>query len=212
MSSPIHSPTGSYSFIGQAPQYRRHLPLVLENLILSLLLSLRHIFYLPVVATLFGLCACTITGPSLLGIAKIMYACIPEGVEIDTPDGTCAIEELRAGDLVIGFSGEPVRVLQKHSYAEDPLPSRFFRIAFSNGAVVQLCDSHRIAGIRARELSAGVNIGGTSVKTIETYGGVERSYDLLTEDEGYRVQGIPVNSMIEEMHRAAQDLRTRSSD
>lgn len=34
---------------------------------------------------------------------------------------------------------------------------------------------------------------------IESLGGVSRSFDLLTEDAGYRIAGIPVNSMISEM-------------
>ena len=35
-----------------------------------------------------------------------------------------------------------------------------------------------------------------------------KSYDLLTEDAGYQIQGIPVNSMIEEMHAAASGMRS----
>ena len=34
---------------------------------------------------------------------------------------------------------------------------------------------------------------------IKWYDGVKRSYDLLTEDKGYRISGLPVDSMIEEM-------------
>lgn len=154
---------------------------------------------------MLGLGACTITGPSLLGIAKILYACIPEGTEIDTPGGPRRIEELRAGDWVVGYAGEPVRVLQIHGYLEDPLPQRFHRVAFSNGSVVNLCDQHRIVGTRAAQLKAGDTVGGVSVRSNETYSGVFRSYDLLTEDEGYRIQGIPVNSMIEEMVASARE-------
>ncbi len=152
---------------------------------------------------LLGLGACTITGPSLVGIAKIVFACIPEGTEIDTPGGPLRIEDLRAGDWVVGYAGEPVRVLQIHGYLEDPLPSRFHRVVFSNGSVVDLCDRHRIAGTRAAELQVGDTVAGVSVRSNETYSGVSRSYDLLTEDEGYRIQGIPVNSMIDEMLSAA---------
>ena len=39
---------------------------------------------------------------------------------------------------------------------------------------------------------------------IEVYEGVERSYDILTEDSGYQVGGVPVNSMIEEMYEAGR--------
>jgi hypothetical protein len=44
------------------------------------------------------------------------------------------------------------------------------------------------------------------VAALSTRCGIKRSYDLLTEDEGYRIDGIPVNSMIEEMHAAAAGL------
>lgn len=153
---------------------------------------------------LLGSSACTITGPSLLDIAKLTYACIPEGTEIDTPSGPRRIEDLRAGDSVIGYSGKPVRVLQIHGYLENPHPKRFHRVAFTNGSVVELCDQHRIAGTRALQIEVGDTIGGVSVQSNETYAGVSRSYDLLTEDEGYRIQGIPVNSMIEELVGTAQ--------
>ena len=42
------------------------------------------------------------------------------------------------------------------------------------------------------------------VTEIEVYRGVERSYDILTEDSGYQVGGVPVNSMIEEMYEAGR--------
>ena len=153
-------------------------------------------------------CVRTFNGPSLLGITKIVFSCIPEGTAIDTPKGSRAIEEIQAGDLVIGFSGKPVRVLQKHSYLEDPATPRFERIEFSNGALVDLCDMHRISGVRARELRPGVAVASLTVRSSSVYGGVKHSYDLLTEDAGYRIQGVPVNSMIEELVQAARYGRT----
>lgn len=149
-------------------------------------------------------CVGVFPGPSLLGVAKIFFACIPEGTQVDTPNGSRAIEDIQAGDQVIGFSGKPVRVIQKHSYLEDPSVPRFYRVEFSNGSLVDLCDMHRIAGVRARDLHPGISVGGFTVRSCSTYGGVKHSFDLLTEDAGYRVQGVPVNSMIEEMVHAAQ--------
>src|SRR6476620_4271937 len=70
-------------------------------------------------------CGCAAVG-SLVGAAlpfagvKMMFACIPEHTRVDTPAGPRPIEQLEAGDRVIGFSGKPVRILQKHSYMEDP--------------------------------------------------------------------------------------------
>jgi hypothetical protein len=140
-----------------------------------------------------------------LATVKAIFSCIPEGTRIDTPAGTQLIESLQPGDKVIGYEGETVTILQKHSYAEDPAPERFRQIAFTNGSTVDLCDSHRIAGIQAKELVPGTNLYGLTVETVKIYGGVVRSYDLLTTDSGYRISGVPVNSMIEEMVRAARD-------
>lgn len=132
---------------------------------------------------------------------KLAFACLPEGTQIDTPAGPQAIESLRAGDYVIGFSGKPVRVLQVHGYLEDPEESVFYEIGFSNGSKVDLCKMHRIGGIRAQDLKLGDHVEGShSVASIRTYHGVERSYDILTEDNGYRVGDIPVDSMIVEMY------------
>lgn len=136
---------------------------------------------------------------------KLMFACLPEGTMIDTPAGPQAVETLRAGDFVIGYKGEPVRIQQVHGYLEDSVETDFYEIGFSNGSKVDLCSMHRIGGIRAKELSIGDSVkGGFSIVSIRVYQGVERSYDILTEDEGYRIGSVPVNSMIVEMYEAGR--------
>jgi hypothetical protein len=62
---------------------------------------------------------------------------------------------------------------------------------------------HRLAGIRAREIQIGQTIAGRKVTSLESWQGETHSYDLLTEDAGYQIHGVPVNSMIEEMNTAA---------
>ncbi len=152
-------------------------------------------------------CGCAMIG-SLVGAAlpyagvKMMFTCIPEHTYVDTPQGSRPIEDFAAGEMVIGFNGKPVRVLQKHSYLEDPA-STFLRITFSDGAKVDLCGMHRLDGVRAGRLRVGQTIAGREVVSIETYSGQTHTFDLLTEDAGYRIQGVPVNSMIEEMSTAA---------
>jgi hypothetical protein len=140
---------------------------------------------------------------SILGGAlstKVLFKCIPEGELIDTPEGQVAIEDIRSGDSVIGFSGEPVKVLIKHEYAENPDAERFHRFYLDNGKSFSVCDMHRIEGEHSMHYNVGNSFkGGEVVEAIEIYGGVTRSYDLLTEDIGYRMSGVAVNSMIEEL-------------
>ena len=132
--------------------------------------------------------------------AKIFMACIPEGELIDTPEGQVAIEDIRSGDSVIGFSGQPVKVLIKHEYAENPDAERFHRFYLDNGKNFSVCDMHRIEGEHSMHYNVGNSFkGGEVVEAIKIYGGVTRSYDLLTEDIGYRMSGVAVNSMIEEL-------------
>ena len=118
--------------------------------------------------------------------------CIPKGVGIDCVNGIKPIENIRPGDVVVGYNGDPVKVLQKHEYLENPDVERFYKVSFKDGNRVDVCDMHRIKGVRAKDITE-------DVVSKEIYGGVEFSYDLLTEDLGYRISGIPVNSMIEEM-------------
>jgi hypothetical protein len=157
--------------------------------------------------SLIGLCGCGLVGPLASAAApyagiKLMFACIPEHTTVDTPTGPRPIEQFEAGDLVIGFSGKPVRILQKHSYLENP-ETVFHRITFDDGAAVDLCGMHRIAGVRVREIRIGQKLAGRQVIGIESHCGETHSFDLLTEDAGYQIQGVPVNSMIEEMNKAA---------
>ena len=155
-----------------------------------------------------GLTGCSLIG-GLIGTAlpfaglKLYFACIPEHTPVDTPTGPRPIEKLEAGDSVIGFTGKPVRILQKHSYLEDP-QTVFLHITFADGAAVDLCGMHRIAGIRAREIQIGQTIAGRKVTGLESRRGETHSYDLLTEDAGYQIHGVPVNSMIEEMYAAGR--------
>lgn len=133
-------------------------------------------------------------------VGKLFKLCIPEGELIDTPEGQIAIEDIRSGDSVIGFSGKPVKVLIKHEYAENPEAKRFHRFYLDNGENFSVCDMHRIEGERSMDYYVGNSFkGGEIIEAIEVYGGVTRSYDLLTEDIGYRMSGVSVNSMIEEL-------------
>jgi hypothetical protein len=70
---------------------------------------------------------------------------------------------------------------------------------FDNGSSMSVCDMHRIAHQRAMNYAVGDSIGDNTIVSISIYGGVKRSYDLLTGDVGYRMSGIPVDSMIEEL-------------
>ena len=126
---------------------------------------------------------------------KGSFLCIPKGVEIDSIDKTIAIEDIKPGDTVIGYNGEPVKVLQKHEYLEDPTKERFYKVKFNNGSIVNVCDMHEIKGVAAKDITE-------DVISKETHGGVEFSYDLLTEDLGYRIGDIPVNSMVPKMATA----------
>jgi len=134
--------------------------------------------------------------------AKLMFACLPSSASIDTPSGPRGIEVLEPGDSVIGFDGQPVGILQKHSYLEETR-TEFLRITFSDGPSIELCGMHRVAGTRARSIKVGQTIDGRVVSSIQSRFGETRSYDLLTEDAGYRIAGVRVNSMIQEMQAAA---------
>ena len=139
-------------------------------------------------------------------VAKAIFLCIPKGVNIDSIDRTVPIEDVKPGDMVIGYSGDPVKVLQKHEYLEDPTLERFYRVKFKseNDRIheVNVCDMHRINGVRSKDITE-------NVVSKEVYSGVEFSYDLLTEDLGYRIDGIPVNSMIEELAEEATKLKNK---
>ena len=125
---------------------------------------------------------------------------------IDTPSGLVPVEQLQTGDQVLGYDGEAVIVRQLHQYQEDAAETRHLKVVFEGGEEVQLSPRHRIGGIPARDLNPGDRVGEAIVREVQSLGGVSRSYDLLTDDAGYRIQGIPVNSMIREM---ASETRAR---
>lgn len=146
-------------------------------------------------------------GPAAtLGGAKILVACITEGTIIDTPEGDKSIQDIRAGDTVIGKDGSGVTVLWKYEFNEPPTSDRFIELTFSE-AKITVCDMHKIDGIRAKDMRIGEK-GLVSKKFIEMN---KRSYDLLTTgiDGGYRSQGIPLDSMIPELLEVAKNLQLR---
>ena len=144
--------------------------------------------------------SCNLLGTAAgLGLAKLQFGCLPQGTRIDTAAGFVEIENLKTGDLITGFHGDPIRITQIHQYQEDPATSRYLTVHFANGSAVSTSPRHRIAGTPAAALQAGDHCGSSMVTRIEPLHGVSRSFDLLTEDPGYRIGGIPVNSMIAEM-------------
>ncbi len=154
----------------------------------------------PLLVTCLLLPSCNLIGAALgLGVMKLQFGCLPEGTLIDTANGPVKIENLKSGDLICGFGGQTVHITQIHQYREDPATNRYLRISFNNGAVISASHRHRIDGIPASELVVGGTCGPHTVTGVEPLHGVSRSFDLLTEDAGYRIGGIPVNSMIEEM-------------
>jgi hypothetical protein len=146
---------------------------------------------------------CTVLLPSCsllgLGMMKLRFGCLPEGTRIDTPSATVAIEDLKSGDQVIGFNGSEVQITQIHQYQEDPATSQYLALHFTDGTTVSASPRHRIDGIPASAYKPGDRVGAETVISIETIRGVSRSFDLLTGDKGYRIGGLPVNSMIVEM-------------
>jgi len=64
---------------------------------------------------------------------KIYAMCIPKGTRIDAIGGNIKIEDIRPGDMIMGYDGYPVKVLHKHEYLEDPSVKRWYEIEFSDG-------------------------------------------------------------------------------
>ena len=141
---------------------------------------------------------------------KIAMACIPEGTTIDTASGhKVPIEEIKVGDLVIGLDNKKDEVLQVHQYKEDPEPVRFATITFDGWRKVNCCDKHRINNKRAEDYKLQDEVGNREITSIEWYNGVSRSYDLLTATGGYRINGIPVNTMIPEMAEMITEVNNK---
>ena len=149
------------------------------------------------------LALCILISGCGLVFAKVRFGCLPEGSAIDTPNGPVLIEDIQTGDQVIGYHGHAVTVQQVHQYREDVAETRHLAVTFDKGSTIQLSPRHRIAGIPAGKLKPGDRVGEHTVSEVKSIGAVERSYDLLTDDPGYRIEGISVNSMIREMAKAA---------
>jgi hypothetical protein len=162
----------------------------------SAIFARRLLLLVPILVSALLLQSCGLLN---LGLLKLQFGCIPEGICIDTASGPVRIEELKAGDTVIGYNGSQVRINQIHQYREDPATSRYLSVRFSDGATVSVSARHRIAGTPAGELRVGDVCGSETVTAVGEIHGVSRSFDLLTGDPGYRIGGIPVNSMIAEM-------------
>ena len=137
---------------------------------------------------------------------KTAFICVPKGIHIDTVDGSIAIENIKPGDIVVGYDGKPVSVLQKHCYKEDP-KNTFYNIKMEHDnkvGTVNVGGWHKVLNVRATDIKEE----DPNVINKKEYKGVKFSYDLLTEDAGYRIDGIPVNSMIDELI----DLATKTNN
>lgn len=132
------------------------------------------------------------------GSVKIALACMPGYQCIDTPNGPVPIQDLRGGDYVIGYDNTVKRIEQLCSYVENP-ETEFLEFTLADGGKITVCGPHKILDIPAREWLVGAEMNGVPIVSIGKVTGVTTSYDLLTDVGGYRIAGVPVNSMIPEM-------------
>jgi hypothetical protein len=130
--------------------------------------------------------------------ASLATSCMPGDQCIDTPTGPKAIKDLKGGDSVIGYDGEVAFIAQACSWNQNPLRT-FLTITREDGSSFTVCDDHKIMGIPAMEWVEGAELAGSLIKSIEESTGLLTSYDILTNQGGYRINGIPVNSMIPEI-------------
>lgn len=124
---------------------------------------------------------------------------IPEGVKVDTPVGDVAVENIKPGMRVTGFDGSPVLVVHVRQYLEDPTEKRFIEIALANGKTFSVSDQHRVDERAVSDFHPGDTAGAQEVRSVTRYSGVRRSYELCTEDRGYRLAGVPVHSRLTDM-------------
>jgi hypothetical protein len=130
--------------------------------------------------------------------AKAYSACMPGYQAIDTPNGPVPIQDLRGGDYVIGYDNTVKRIEQLCSYVEKP-ETEFLEFTLADGGKITVCGPHKILDIQAREWLVGSEMNGVPIVSIAKVTGITTSYDLMTDVGGYRIAGIPVNSMIPEM-------------
>jgi hypothetical protein len=130
--------------------------------------------------------------------ASLALSCMPGDQCIDTPTGPKAIKDLKGGDSVIGYDGKVAFIAQACSWNQNPLRT-FLTITREDGSSFTVCDDHKIMGIPAMEWVEGAELAGSLIKSIEESTGLLTSYDILTNQGGYRINGIPVNSMIPEI-------------
>ena len=129
-----------------------------------------------------------------------LTACMPGDQCIDTPSGPKPVKDLKGGDVVIGYNGEEAFIMQACSWNQDPTRT-FLTITREDGSAFTVCDDHKILGIPAIEWTEGAEMAGSRIKSITASTGLLTSYDILTNQGGYRIAGVPVNSMIPEMMR-----------
>jgi hypothetical protein len=143
-------------------------------------------------------------------VAKIMFSCMPGDQCIDTPSGPKPVKDLKGGDIVIGYNGEEAFIMQACSWNQDPTRT-FLTITREDGTAFTVCDTHKILGIPAMEWAEGADMAGSRIASITASNGLLTSYDILTNQGGYRIAGVPVNSMIPEIIRLAARFEALSA-
>ena len=129
---------------------------------------------------------------------------------IDTPNGPKPVKDLKGGDAVIGYNGEEAFIVQACSWNQDPTRT-FLTITREDGSAFTVCDDHKILGIPAMEWAEGADMAGSRIKSITASSGLLTSYDIMTNQGGYQIAGVPVNSMIPEIIRLAARFEALSA-
>ena len=83
--------------------------------------------------------------------------CLPEGVPVNTPDGTIDIEKLKIGDKVLGFDFEKNSIreeLVKEVHSRD-FDGLMVVVEMENGKIVELTEDHNVMLMNGKEVRAG---------------------------------------------------------
>lgn len=140
--------------------------------------------------------------------AKIAAACVPAGTPIDIFEGvTVLIENVDAGMEILDQKGDRHKVMMKYEFAQPPSSNRFIHLVLEGGRELIACDRHIVDGkpmidIRIGEMIAGSKVVSNKFVLIDV-----NVYDLLTASPmgGYSSQGIPIDTMIPELHADIED-------
>ncbi len=153
----------------------------------------------------------SIAGAATVATILVTGICVDADAIIMCEGGDKPLRDVRAGDVVIGISGESKVLFVDLCPPHDDRPFEYMRMELDDGTVLRATRDHTVAGYTMGTWAVGDSCSGKRILSIECVDPFEAGDMLLEDPVGYYANGIDVASMLNDHGYTLEQMEVRKA-